>query len=299
MRRRSTGERSGFRLLVATDGSPSARAALMTACVFPWPRDSHARGVVALPPGWFNRPEYVRSAVAKSFERLAASARRQLRRRWPEAEVIFEHRQPVEGILGAAKRFSADVIVLGWRGHGVFRRLLMGSVSRRVVEGSPGSVLIVRRRAREIRRAVIGVDGSKNARRAVDFTARLDRDGLKQVTVVRVIEPMALQTAGLLPSSVRATLRHSVAVLNRNQLSGQSRGGAKFRARKRRRFSPRVLSVVRDTRRIKAYSLDRFAEIPLDYEECIEWQLLIESCLEKKTLTRPDPIAAATFKLYE
>ena len=223
MRRRSTGERSGFRLLVATDGSPSARAALMTACVFPWPRDSHARGVVALPPEWFNRPEYVRSAVAKSFERLAASARRQLRRRWPEAEVIFEHRQSVEGILGAAKRFSADVIVLGWRGHGVFRRLLMGSVSRRVVEGSPGSVLIVRRRAREIRRAVIGVDGSKNARRAVDFTARLDRDGLKQVTVVRVIEPMALQTAGLLPSSVRATLRHSVAVLNRRLTRGARR----------------------------------------------------------------------------
>ncbi len=222
MRRRSTGERSGFRLLVATDGSPSARAALMTACVFPWPRDSYARGVVALPPEWFNRPEYVRSAVAKSFERLAASARRQLRRHWPEAEVLFEHRQPVEGILGAAKRFSADVIVLGWRGHGVFRRLLMGSVSRRVVEGSPGSVLIVRRRAREIRRAVIGVDGSKNARRAVDFTARLDRDGLKQVTVVRVIEPMALQTVGLLPSSVRATLRHSVAVLNR-QLTRRAR----------------------------------------------------------------------------
>ena len=53
MRRRSTGKRSGFRVLVATDGSPSARAALMTACVFPWPRDSHARSVVALPPERF------------------------------------------------------------------------------------------------------------------------------------------------------------------------------------------------------------------------------------------------------
>ncbi len=215
MRRRSTGKRSGFRVLVATDGSPSARAALMTACVFPWPRDSHARSVVALPPERFDRPEFVRSAVAKSFERLAASARRQLRRHWPEAEVIFVHRQPLEGILGAARQFSADVIVLGWRGHGAFRRLLMGSVSRRVVEGSPGSVLVVRRRSREIRRVVIGVDGSQNARRAVDFVARLDRGGLKQVTVVRVIEPIAVQTAGLLPSSVRTALRHSVGVLNR------------------------------------------------------------------------------------
>jgi nucleotide-binding universal stress UspA family protein len=177
--RRSTGKRSGFRVLVATDGSPSARAALTTACVFPWPRGSHARGVVAWSPKWFNRPAYIRAAVASGVERLAEGARRQLRRLWPEAEVIFVNREPVEGILGAAKRFSADVIVLGWRGHGAFRRLLVGSVSRRVVEGSPRSVLIVRRRAREIRRAVIGVDGSKNARRAVDFTARLDRDGLK------------------------------------------------------------------------------------------------------------------------
>ena len=220
--RRSTGKRSGFRVLVATDGSPSARAALLTACVFPWPRGSHARGVVALPPEWFNRPEFVRSAVAKSFERLAASARRQLRRHWPDAEVIFVHRQPLEGILGAARQFSADVIVLGWRGHGAFRRLLMGSVSRRVVEGSPGSVLVVRRRSREIRRVVIGVDGSQNARRAVDFVARLDRGDLKQVTVVRVIEPIAVQTAGLLPSSVRTALRHSVAVSNR-QLTRRAR----------------------------------------------------------------------------
>ncbi|MGH2360504.1 MAG: universal stress protein, partial [bacterium] len=215
MMRRSTGKRSGFRVLVATDGSPSARAALMTACVFPWPGASHARGVVAWPPKWFKKPAYVRAAVARSFERLGESARRQLRRHWPEAEVIFANREPVEGILGAAKRFSADVIVLGWRGHGAFRRLLMGSVSRRVVEGSPGSVLIVRRRAREIRRVVIGVDGSQNARRAVAFAAGLDRDGLKQITVVRVIEPMALPTAGLLPSSVRAKVRHTVAVLNR------------------------------------------------------------------------------------
>src|SRR4029453_19521203 len=159
MRRRSTGKRSGFRVLVATDGSPSARAALTTACLFPWPAASHARGVVAWSAKWFNRPSDVRTAVARSVERLAENARRHLRRRWPEAEVILVNREPAEGILGAAKRFSADVIVLGWRGHGAFRRLLMGSVSRRVVEGSSGSVLVVRRRGGEVRRGVVGLHG--------------------------------------------------------------------------------------------------------------------------------------------
>jgi hypothetical protein len=71
----------------------------------------------------------------------------------------------------------------------------MGSVSRGVV-GSAGSVLVVRRRASDIQRVVIGVDGSRNARRAVDLAARLDRDGIKDVTVVRVIEPMGVPTAG-------------------------------------------------------------------------------------------------------
>lgn len=223
MMRRSTSRRGGFRVLVATDGSRAARAALMTACVFPWPHPSDARGVVAAPPEWFNRPEYVRLAVAKSFERLSASAHAKLRRRWPEAEIVVVKRRPVKGILDEAERFSADVIVLGWRGHGAFRRLLMGSVSRGVVEGSAGSVLVVRRRATEIRRVVIGVDGSRNARRAVDLVARLDRDRIRDVTVVRVLEPMGPPTAGVLPRSVRATLSRTVAALNRQLLRSAER----------------------------------------------------------------------------
>jgi nucleotide-binding universal stress UspA family protein len=108
----------------------------------------------------------------------------------------------------------------------------MGSVSRGVVEGSAGSVLVVRRRASDIRRVVIGVDGSRNARRAVDLTARLGRDGIKDVTVVRVIEPMGLPTAGLLPGSVWATLSHRIAALNR-----QLRRGAQQAQDPERRYS--------------------------------------------------------------
>ena len=65
----------------------------------------------------------------------------------------------MEGILGEAERFQADVIVVGWRGHGAVRRLLMGSVSRGVVRGSKCAVLVVRRSQR-VRTIVVGVDGS-------------------------------------------------------------------------------------------------------------------------------------------
>ena len=39
-------------------------------------------------------------------------------------------KSPAEGVLSEAERFRADVIVVGWRGYGAVRRLLMGSVSR-------------------------------------------------------------------------------------------------------------------------------------------------------------------------
>jgi nucleotide-binding universal stress UspA family protein len=73
---------------------------------------------------------------------------------------------PVEGILDEAKRVRADVIVVGWRGHGAVRRLLAGSVSRGVVRTAPCAVLVVRRPLRELRHVVVGVDGSENAERA-------------------------------------------------------------------------------------------------------------------------------------
>jgi nucleotide-binding universal stress UspA family protein len=92
----------------------------------------------------------------------------------------------VEGILGEARRVRADVIVLGWRGHGALRRLLAGSVSRGVVRQAECSVLVVRRAARDVDRIVVGFDGSANAKRAVALVARLApprRGRVKLVTV--------------------------------------------------------------------------------------------------------------------
>jgi nucleotide-binding universal stress UspA family protein len=214
----SRGRSGGFRVLVATDGSAAARAAMDTACVLPWPPGTRVRGVIATPPEWTGgQPAYVRMALVTALERAARAARRRLGRRWPDAEMILTERPAIDAIVDAARRFGASVIVVGWRGHGAVRRALMGSVSRGVVERAACPVLVVRRRRGTLRRVVIGLDGSPNAHRAVDFAARLGRAGLS-ITVVRVVEPIALPTAGLLPGSVRATLLHNAAMLNRQLL---------------------------------------------------------------------------------
>jgi nucleotide-binding universal stress UspA family protein len=204
-----------FHVLLGTDGSASARAALRTALVFPWPAGTTLGAVVASPPERIGgQPKYVRIALARHADEVAAKAARRLRRGWPEAVVTRVSARPAAAILREAARVGADVIVVGWRGHGAFRRLLVGSVSRRVVERATCAVLVVRRHVRRVRRLLIGIDGSVNARRAAEFVARLDVSRTRGVvTLVGVVEPVALPTSALLPARIRRTLEQNAAML--------------------------------------------------------------------------------------
>jgi nucleotide-binding universal stress UspA family protein len=107
------------------------------------------------------------AALDESADAAAQSARRTLARRWPDVEVSVVDKAPVAAILGEADRFKADVIVIGWRGHGAIRRSLMGSVSRGVVRGANCSVLVARRSLR-VRRIVLGLNMAKRALRILE-----------------------------------------------------------------------------------------------------------------------------------
>ncbi|HEY7441938.1 MAG TPA: universal stress protein, partial [Vicinamibacterales bacterium] len=146
-----------LRVLVATDGSRDAQAAIATTMHFPWPARTRVRVISARRTGAEYRRSILLTALDRGAEKAAESARSTLSRRWPDVEVEVLDKTPVEGILGEAERFQADVIVVGWRGHGAVRRLLMGSVSRGVVRGSTRAVLVIRRSQR-VRKIVVGVD---------------------------------------------------------------------------------------------------------------------------------------------
>ena len=189
-----------FRVLVATDGSRDADVAIATTVHFPWPAQTRVRAVSARR----TRAEYRRSillaALDRGAEQAVEGARRRLSRRWPEVDTEVLDESPVDGILGEAERFQADVIVVGWRGHGAVRRLLMGSVSRGVVRGAKCPVLVVRGSPR-VRTIVVGVDGSAAAKRAVAFVGRLvpPRDG--RVTLVSAVELLTPPSSGSVPGA--------------------------------------------------------------------------------------------------
>ncbi len=206
-----------FRVVVATDGSSDGRAAVAAAVAFPWPARSQGRGVVARPrPALVSEwPAAVRAAVDENFDGIATAARRALRRRWPVADVVVLDKPPAEAILAEAR--GAGAIVVGCRGHGALGRLLLGSVSRDVVRRAACSTLVVKGRSRELRRYVVGLDGSANARHAVDFVAELEAPRGGQVSLVRVLEPMRVGSIGLMPPAVRGRLAGEMAAARREQ----------------------------------------------------------------------------------
>lgn len=72
-------------------------------------------------------------------------------------------------LLDAAR--DADLLVVGARGRGGFRGLLLGSVSSQVAAHSPGPVAVVRgsRRSRPAAGVIVGVDGSAGSDAAIEF----------------------------------------------------------------------------------------------------------------------------------
>jgi nucleotide-binding universal stress UspA family protein len=234
----------GFRVVVATDGSAAARAAVAMTVAFPWPIRTQVEGVVAR-----HYPAAVAAEVSapvwaglqKGSVQVADAARRALRRRWPAAEVVVLDRPPVEAILARAR--GAEAVVVGTRGHGALGRLVLGSVSRGVVRRAACSTLVVRGRPSRVRNLLVGLDGSTNARRAVSFVARL-RPLRGRVTLVRVLEPVRLPSLTLMPSSVRSVLERQLAEARRQQIRGARRelgaAGAMLR-----RAGWRVRSVIR------------------------------------------------------
>src|SRR5690606_26469128 len=101
---------------------------------------------------------------------------------------------PAQGLLEAAK--GADLLVVGARGLGGFRGLLLGSVSQQCLQHAPGPIAVVRssedaddasgatRDAASGERIVVGVDGSDGSRAATGWAvteARLRGAALQAV----------------------------------------------------------------------------------------------------------------------
>jgi nucleotide-binding universal stress UspA family protein len=207
-----------FAMLVATDGSPQARAAVETAIGFPWPPGSSGHGVIArATPVLTDAAPAIWEALLAVSRAEARRTEQRLRRRWPDADVFVTDAPPVPAILARARKARARTIVLGSRGLGAVSRFLLGSVSRSVLRQAPCSVLVVRGATRAPRRFLIGVDGSAHARAAVAFVAGLTVPRGGQARLLSVVEPVRPPSTGLLPGRIRALVAREATSLERER----------------------------------------------------------------------------------
>jgi nucleotide-binding universal stress UspA family protein len=176
---------------------------------FPWPEPTRVRAVVAR-----NLRSILLAALDRQADLAARGARRALKRRWPDADVVVVDKPAADGVLTEADRFRAGAIVVGWRGYGATRRLLIGSVSRAIVRRATSTVLVVRRRPSEVSRIVVGLDASANAGRAVAFVTHLRPPRNGEVTLFTAVERIAVPSQALVSAGVRARVAADVKRLN-------------------------------------------------------------------------------------
>lgn len=213
-------ETKTWRVLVATDGSAGADRAVAAAVEMPWPDGSEVRVVSAVEAtGWM--PETSATLRARA-EAAVATARAKLEKIGRRASSGVLLGSPSRVILDTASDWHADVVVVGSRGLGAVRGLLIGSVSSAVARAATCSVLVVKGNLGKPLNAVMAVDGSGDARRAAERLASLRAPG-NAVTVVRVIEPMRVATLGVLPKGIAGAIRAEVGRATAEMKAGAQR----------------------------------------------------------------------------
>ena len=140
------------RVVVGVDGSAGSAAALRWALADAAARDAVLEVVSAWEPAALLGPmigtvphdvDAIESAAARMVDETVADARADV---GPEAQHVTVQRAVLAGgpattLLDTAE--VGDVIVVGRRGLGGFRRLLLGSVSEHVVRHAAGTVVVI------------------------------------------------------------------------------------------------------------------------------------------------------------
>ena len=286
-----------MRILLATDGSDSARFALDFLVDFPFPAKSEA--VVLSVIDWnafkiekelsdeHNRT--IRKAqefIQDETEQLLTSEGERLRSADWAGSVEIRHGDPADEIIRAAQDLEVDLVILGSHGTSGIKRFLLGSVSRRVLEYASCSVLIVKQpsagktetgstemvsgehETRPRRRILLAYDNSEPSRKALSLCSSLPLDDRAEVTAVSV---MPLVTA------YRQDIRQHM-----NTIWQQKKHAARValeEAMQALRWStPHVSAVMREGANV--------SEEILDLAEKSETDLIVVGCKGKSAIQR-------------
>jgi nucleotide-binding universal stress UspA family protein len=179
-----------MRVLLASDGSTDAMLATEWLSRFPLPETASIMVLTAVSaPGLSLLPRDEAAAPLRAAAEAAAETSRvALGVRAAGAKVRVVEGDPRDEILRGADEWDADLVVLGSRGLGRVRDLLLGTVSIAVARHCLRPVLVVKDAARPLRTALVALDGSEQALDALRFIAALPRSKELAVRLASVVE---------------------------------------------------------------------------------------------------------------
>jgi nucleotide-binding universal stress UspA family protein len=201
------------RILLATDGSQSSQQACGVAAQIASGFESNVTVLSAIPSiSALAAPlegEYYSKIITKAEDAVekAASVFKKAGVAVSEKESPQGRASPVETILEYAEEEKTDLIAMGTRGMGSFKRAVLGSVSSGVAMHAPCATLVVRSAKRKdgerpMRRAIVAVDGSENAQKALEAAADMAKRLKLELQIVHVDYVPALLWSMGLPGSI-------------------------------------------------------------------------------------------------
>lgn len=148
-----------MRILISTDGSEFSRAAVEKCFeVIVSPETTEIKIVsvfeVIEPMDISISPEFsqeLESSARQKAQEFAEQAAAHVRERFPNIDLTTQVSlgAPDETLIETAKKWAADLIVIGSHGRGFWGRMLLGSITDSLVHHAPCSVLVVRGTNRE------------------------------------------------------------------------------------------------------------------------------------------------------
>ena len=200
-----------MKILLATDGSDSAKSAVDMLINFPFPRESSATVLTVIDDKLFTlyKPsdldedqdrllQETEQTIKEESEQLLEQEAARLREAGWSGSTELRRGNPAEEIIQAAEEMKPDLIVLGSHGITGVKHFLLGSVSDRVLEHACCSVLIVKPSPKMASpaatadaslpwRMLIAYDDSEPAKKAINLCASLPLDDNAEVKVVSVM----------------------------------------------------------------------------------------------------------------